>query len=316
MLPHHRGPPFVKTYNAVVTASMQNPRWAYVNGVFVPFSSAAIPLEDRGLEFSESLYEVVAVVGGKPFRLADHVARMQQGARELGLEQGLPPLTAWQNIVAELWSREPHPAAILYAQLTGGTAAREHLPASPRKPFFFAYLRPFAFPAPTVIAQGVAAVTVPESRWHRRDIKTTMLLPAVLAKQQARAKGAHEAIFVGQDGYVNEGASSNVCVVRGGVVTSPPPGNRLLEGVTLKVVKELCAELAVPFHRRWVSLSDLAGADEVFITSTTTLIMPVVRLDGQPVGDGRPGSVSLRLAYHFQKMFAGEETPSADVRPF
>lgn len=305
-----------QTYNGAVTANTQNPHWAYVNGVFVPFASAAVPLEDRGLEFSESLYEVVAVVGGKPFRLADHVARIQQGARELGLEGGVPPLSTWQKLLAELWARDPYPTAILYAQLTGGTAAREHLPTSPRKPLFFAYLRPFTFPTPNVVAQGIAAVTVPESRWQRRDIKTTMLLPAVLAKQQARAKGAHEAIFVGQDGYVNEGASSNVCVVRGGVVASPPPGNRLLEGVTLRAVSELCGELAVPFHRRWVSLSDLKGADEVFITSTTTLLMPVVRLDGQPIGDGRPGPVTLRLAYHFQKLFAGEEKVPADSRPF
>lgn len=297
-------------------ASRENPRWAYVNGVFVPFTSAAVPLEDRGLEFSESLYEVVAVVGGKPFRLADHVARMQQGARELGLEEGVPPLATWQRLVAELWAREPHPSAILYAQLTGGPAAREHLPTLPGKPLFFAYLRPYAFPSPSLLAQGIAAVTVPESRWQRRDIKTTMLLPAVLAKQQARTKGAQEAIFVGQDGYVNEGASSNVCVVKGGVVASPPPGNRLLEGVTLRAVGELCAELAVPFHRRWVSLSDLAGADEVFITSTTTLVMPVVRLDGKPIGDGRPGPMSLRLAYHFQKLFTGEEKSPAPSRPF
>ncbi len=299
-----------------MNSSTENPRWAYVNGVFHPFAGASVPLEDRALEFSESLYEVVAVVRGKPFRLADHVARMQRGARELGLEEGVPSLARWEHMVGELWAREPHPTAILYAQLTGGTAAREHLPSPPPKPCFFAYLRPFPFPTPHRISQGIAAITVPESRWQRRDIKTTMLLPAVLAKKQALAKGAHEAIFVGEDGYVNEGASSNVCVVRGGVVVSPPPGNRLLEGVTLRAVRDLCAELAVPFHRRWVSLSDLKGADEVFITSTTTLIMPVVRLDGQPIGEGRPGAITLRLAYHFQKRFMGEENTPGSLQPF
>lgn len=305
-----------QTYNAFVTGSTENPRWAYVDGVFVPFASAAVPLEDRGLEFSESLYEVVAVINGKPFRLADHVERMLQGARELGLQEGVPPLARWQQVVADLWARERFDSAILYAQLTGGTAAREHLPSQRKKPLFFAYLRPFTFPTPSLIGQGIAAVTVPEMRWQRRDIKTTMLLPAVLAKQQARQKGAQEAIFVGQDGYVNEGASSNVCVVRSGVVASPPPGERLLEGVTLKAVSELCAELGLPFHRRWVSLSDLKGADEVFIASTTTLIMPVVRLDGQLVGGGKPGPITLRLAYHFQKLFTGEQTAAAGLGPF
>lgn len=285
-----------------------HPRWAFLDGATVPFAGAAVPLEDRGLEFSEALYEVVAVVKGQPFRLQDHVERMQKGARELGLADGVPSLAVWERLVADLWAREPHPSAILYAQLTGGTAPREHLPPHPPKPRFFAYLRPFAFPGPSSVAQGIAAITVPESRWQRRDLKTTMLLPAVLAKRQARLHGASEAIFVGQDGFVNEGASSNLCVVRQGTVASPAPGERLLEGVTLKVVGELCARLGVPFVRRWVTLSDLKGADEVFITSTTTLVMPVVQLDGKPVGDGRPGPIALRVAYHFQKLFFGEET--------
>lgn len=293
-----------------------SPHWAYVDGVTVPFAGAVVPLEDRGLEFSESLYEVVAVVKGRPFRLADHVDRMQKGARELGLAESVPPPAVWERIVGDLWGREPHETAILYAQLTGGTAAREHLPARPPKPRFFAYLRPYAFPTPDLVAKGIAAITVPESRWQRRDIKTTMLLPAVLAKRQAREKGASEAIFVGQDGYVNEGASSNVCLVRSGEVVTPPPGERLLEGVTLKVVSELCRELGLRFHRRWVSLSDLKEADELFVTSTTTLVMPVVRLDGQPVGDGRPGPISLRVAYHFRRLFAGETTPPDRPRPF
>ncbi|MGC8915563.1 MAG: aminotransferase class IV [Thermoanaerobaculum sp.] len=283
------------------------PRWAYVDGVVVPFAAATVPLEDRGLEFSESLYEVVAVVGGQPFRLADHVERMAKGARELGFSEGVPPLATWEHLIADLWRREGFASAILYAQLTGGTAPREHVPAKSPRPRFFAYLREFFFPAPAVVAQGIAAVTVPELRWQRRDIKTTMLLPAVLAKRHAAKSGASEAIFVGQDGYVNEGGSSNVCVVRAGAVASPPPGERLLEGVTLKVVAEICRELRIPLSRRWVSLSDLKGADEVFVTSTTTLVMPVVQLDGRPVGDGRPGPLTMRIAYHFQKLFRGDE---------
>ncbi|MCX7895080.1 MAG: aminotransferase class IV [Thermoanaerobaculum sp.] len=281
-------------------------RWAYVNGSFVPFATASLPLEDRGLEFSESLYEVVAVIRGQPFRLADHVARMVWGAEQLGMPDAVPSLATWQSIVTELWSREPHPTAILYAQLTGGTAPREHLPGETPKPNFFAYLRFFSFPSPQMCSQGIAAITLPDNRWYRRDIKTTMLLPAVLAKRQARRQQAAEAIFLGQEGFVHEGASSNVCMVRGGVVASPPPCERLLEGVTLKVVEELCQEIGVPFQRRWVTLSDLKNADEVFITSTTTALMPIVRLDGQPVRGGQPGPISLRLAYHFQRIFFGE----------
>jgi D-alanine transaminase len=293
----------------------RSPQWAFVNGNLLPASQARLPLEERGLQFAESLYEVVAVVRGKPFRLAEHVERMLRGARELGLAPGVPPLASWERMVAELWDREPHQEAILYAQLTGGEAPREHLPASAQRPTFFAYLRPFAFPSPAQCAQGIAAITVPETRWARRDLKTTMLLPAVLAKRQAQKRQAAEAIFVGQDGYVNEGASSNVCVVTHGAVASPPPGERLLEGVTLQVVAELCGELGIPFARRWVSLAELKGAEEVFIASTTTLLMPVVKLDGQLVGGGQPGPVSLRLAYHFQRVFRGS-APNQEPKPF
>lgn len=291
------------------------PKWAFVNGQLLPYEQARLPLEERGLQFGESLYEVVAVVQGQPFRLADHVERMQRGARELGLSSGVPLLAHWEHMVRELWKREEHAEAVLYAQLTGGTAPREHVPTGLTKPTFFAYLRRFSFPTPSQCAQGVAAITVPETRWARCDIKTTFLLPAVLAKRQARQKNAAEAIFVGQDGYVNEGASSNVCVIRQGQVASPPPGERLLEGVTLKVVAELCRELGIPFSRRWVSLSDLKGADEVLIASTTTLLMPVVSLDGRPVGSGQPGPIGLRLAYHFQRLFRGALGP-AEPKPF
>lgn len=283
-----------------------SPQWAFVNGKFLPFSQAQIPLEERGLQFSESLYEVVGVFQGKPFRLADHVQRMAKGAQELGLWEAVPSESTWNMFMQELWRREPHEQAILYAQLTGGAAAREHLPRNHLKPTFFAYLRQFVFPTPQDCAQGIAAMTVPETRWLRRDLKTTMLLPGVMAKRKAQELGAAEAIFVGQDGYVNEGASSNICVVRRGQVASPPPSERLLEGVTLKVVEEICQKLGIPFHRRWVSSSNLKGADEIFITSTTTLVMPVCVLDGRAVGDSRPGPISLRLAYHLQKLFRGE----------
>lgn len=299
-------PGSITAYNSGVSPDAPSPQWTFVNGQLLPFAQARVPLEERALQFSESLYEVVGVFHGQPFRLADHVYRMAKGAQELGLSEALPTESTWEAYIKELWRREPHEQAIFYAQLTGGAAAREHLPTNPPKPTFFAYLRQFAFPTPQDCAQGIAAITVPETRWLRRDLKTTMLLPGVMAKRKAQQQGAAEAIFVGQDGYVNEGASSNVCVVRQGQVASPPPSERLLEGVTLKVVKETCQELGISFQRRWVSLSDLKGADEIFITSTTTLVMPVCVLDGRVVGDGRPGPISLRLAYHLQRLFRGE----------
>ena len=174
-----------------------NPAWAWCDGRIMPFSEAKVPIEDRGLQFGESLYEVVAVIEGEPFRLPDHVERMRRGATELGLESGVPDLARFRNVLSLLHHREPHPAALLYAQVTGGSAPRRIVPAEPPRPFFFAYLRPFAFPTPVEISRGIPAVTAPDPRWQRRDLKTTMLLPAVMARRLASSQGAEEVVFIG-----------------------------------------------------------------------------------------------------------------------
>lgn len=292
-----------------MTARTNAPEWAWFEGRVVPFSDARVPIEDRGLQFGEALYEVVAMREGSPFRLAEHVERMTGGAREIGLEAGVPPLRAWEHIVEQLDRRQRLRTAILYAQVTGGPAPRAHLGPGRPRPCFFAYLRAFDFPTPADAARGVAAITVPESRWHRRDLKTAMLLPAVAAKREAARRSADEAIFVGQDGFVNEGASSTIFAVRSRVILTPPNTPRILAGVSGLVVRESCSEIGIPFHAKAITLSDLVTADELFLASTTMLLMPVVRLDGRPLGDGVPGPLSLQLAYHFQRRFWGVLAP-------
>jgi D-alanine transaminase len=286
-----------------MTRGPGSPAWAWFDGRIVPFSTAVVPLEDRGLQFGESVYEVVAVVDGRPFRLADHVERMLGSARELALAAGVPPLAQWESLVDQLHTREPQPTAVLYAQLTGGAAPREFVPEHAPVPLFFAYLRAHDFPDPPSTTRGISAVTAPETRWRRRDIKTTMLLPAVLARRAAASQGAGEVLFVGQDGFVNEGAASTMFIVRGRTVATPPPTDRLLPGVSSLVVREICEELRIPFETRALTLSDLATADEVFLASTVVLVMPVVRVDGRPVGGGVGGPTSLQIAYHFQRRF-------------
>ena len=282
-----------------------SPSWAWFDGRIIPFSEARVPIEDRGLQFGESLYEVVAVVAGSPWRLEEHVERMALFADELDLAGGLPGLETWRRIVTDLHRREPHRTALLYAQLTGGTAPRRHLPAARRRPLFFAYLQPHRFPMPADVSRGIAAVTVPEVRWARCDVKTTMLLGSVLAKHEAAESGAEEALFVGQDGYVNEGASSTVFIVRRRAVLTPPPSRRILAGVSAHEVREVCASLGIAFEEHFLTLSDLKSADEVFLASTTTLVQPVVTLDRRPVGPGAPGPLTLQVAYHFQRRFWG-----------
>ena len=288
-------------------ASTGGPAWAWCDGRLVPFSEAKVPIEDRGLQFGESLYEVIAVVSGEPFHLAEHVERMRHGAAELGLLAGIPDVEQWRSLVAQLQRREPHPSALLYAQVTGGATPRRHVPAEPTRPFFFAYLRAYAFPTPAEISRGIGATTAPDPRWQRRDLKTTMLLPAVMARRLAESQGAEEVIFIGQDGFVAEGASSTLFAVRGRAVSTPRANHRILDGVSARVVGEICGELGVAFAQRPVTLSDLRRADEIFVASTSLLLMPVVRLDGEPVASGTPGSVTLQLAYHFQRRFWGPQ---------
>ena len=292
-----------------MTVQARTPEWAWFDGRLVPFAEARVPVEDRGLQFGEALYEVVAVTGGQPFRLVEHVDRMSAGARELGLEAGVPAAPIWQHIVEQLHRRERLRTAILYAQITGGTAPRAHLAGEQPLPCFFAYLRAFDFPAPADAARGIAAITVPESRWHRCNLKTVMLLPAVLAKREAAERGAAEAIFVGRDGFVNEGASSTVFAVKARAVTTPPRTQRILPGVSAVVVQEICAELGIQYRVQPLTLSDLATADEVFLASTTMLLMPVSRLDFRPLSGGSAGPLSLQLAYHFQRRFWGALSP-------
>ncbi len=287
----------------------ESPAWAWCGGRLVPFSEARVPLEDRGFQFGESLYEVIAIVGGEPFRLPDHVNRMAEGARELDLEAGVPDLARWKAIIGQLYRRERHRTAILYAQLTGGEAPRRHLPPEHPQPFFAAYLREFTFPMPSETGKGIAAATYPDTRWQRRDLKTTMLLPGVMARKAAFAQGADEAILVGQDGFVNEGASSTVFAVHDRTVTTPPTTQRVLPGVSTKAVQAICDQLGIDFAFRPLTLSDLHRSGELFVASTTLLLMPVVRLDGNPVGAGMPGSTTLQLAYHFQKQFWGQQGP-------
>jgi D-alanine transaminase len=292
-----------------MTSPKSDPEWAWFDGHIVPFSEARLPIEDRAVQFGEALYEVIAVLGGTPFRLADHVERMAAGARELGLEPGLPPAALWPTIIEQLHRRQRLRTAILYAQLTGGVAPRSHLTRGTLRPCFFAYLRTFDFPTPADVARGVAVVTTPESRWQQRQLKTTMLLPAVLAKREAVERGADEAVFVGRDGFVNEGASTTVFAVKARTVATPPNTQRILAGVTGIVVREICEELGIAFRAQAVTLSDLATADELFVASTTMAVMPVVRLDGRPVGPGTPGPLSLQIAYHFQRRFWGPLEP-------
>ena len=278
----------------------ESPRVAWVAGRLVPFEQASVPIEDRGLQFGESLYEVVAVTAGAPRLLPEHAERMRAGARVIGLEAGAPSLDEWVSISRALLDADRFSEGVLYAQLTGGTAPRAHLVEPPRATFF-AYLAPFRFPRAADVARGIRAVTLPDVRWMRRDLKTTMLLPAVLAKKEARVRGADEALFVGEGGLVHEGASSTVFALEGRRLETPEPSEDLLPGTIGPLVAELAREAGLEIAREPVSVERLTAAEEVFVTSTTYWVMPVVAIDGGSVGSGQGGPVASDLAERLRR---------------
>nr|PZN45859.1 MAG: D-amino acid aminotransferase [Bacillota bacterium] len=276
----------------------------YLSGRFLPYGQAAVPVEDRGFLFGDGIYEVFRVYRGRPFRFQDHLERLTRSAREIRLD--LPDLD-WAAITGELLERNGLKGgdATVYLQVTRGAAApRTHWFPPPGTPATVLMLARPARPVdPELVESGATAITHPDERWGRCDIKSINLLPNVLAKQRAVEAGAHEALFV-RDGVVLEGASSNLFAVLDGRLVTYPRGPRILAGVTRGVVLELARELGIPVVEGPILVSDLDRATELFITSTTAEILPVVRVDGRPIGDGRPGPVTRALYTAFRQQIS------------
>jgi D-alanine transaminase len=192
---------------------------------------------------------------------------------------------------------------MLYAQLTGGSAPRRHVPESPPPPTFFAYVTPFRFPRAPEVSRGIRAITCADLRWLRRDLKTTMLLPAVLAKREAARQGAQEALFFGPDGELNEGASSNVYVIEGRTLITPSQSPRLLPGTMRALVDAVASEAGWQVEPARIDMERLLAADEVFVTSTTQFVMPVVAIDGRDVGSGTAGPIASDLAARIRERY-------------
>lgn len=291
-----------RTYNGHVSE-----RVAWLGGRLVPWSEAVVSIEDRGLQFAESLYEVLPVCGGRPRLITEHATRLRAGAVALGLDGGVPDDSDWERLSATLLRADPLDEGLLYAQVTGGTAPRRHLPEPAPEPSFFAYLQRYRFPRAPQVTAGMRVVTVPDERWGRCDLKTTMLLAAVLAKREAARWGAAEALLLSPAGEVHEGASSNVFALAGNVLTTPEQGPQLLPGTIRPVVERLATEQGLTVRPGRLTRAALDAADEVFVTSTTFLLMPVTAVDGLPVGDGRSGPVAAALASGLRRALGLED---------
>lgn len=264
---------------------------AFVNGAWVPVSQAQVSVLDRGFLFADGVYEVVPVYAGRSFQLREHLQRLARSLKEIRIRD--PHTEAeWTALVEKLIAQNRSLAAdgnlMVYLQVTRGVGERRGHPFPENaKPTIIGMCNPL--PAPTEAARrdGVAAITMPDIRWHRCDIKSLALLPNVLATQSARDADCNEAILH-RDGRITEGASSNVFVVRGDTIVTPPLGPDILPGVT-RLLVELLERSHRPVSERAITLEELKSADEIWITSSTREVLAVTKLDGRAVGGGKPG---------------------------
>jgi D-alanine transaminase len=278
-------------------------RIAYVNGRYVPLREACVHIEDRGYQFADGVYEVCEVRREGIVDMPRHLARLDRSLRELRIDAPVSR-AALTQIIHEVVRRNRVTYGLVYLQATRGVARRDHFfPVHPVRPSLVVTARNLNFQRnQETAARGIAVITLPENRWPRVDIKSVSLLPNVLAKQAAREQGAYEAWFVGADGGVTEGASSNAWIVTAnGSLVTRPADQGILSGITRAVVLEVLAALQLRLEERAFTVEEAKAASEAFVTSASQLVMPVVKIDGQPVGPGRPGAVATRLREEFHR---------------
>ena len=272
-------------------------RIAYVNGRFTAHADAAVHIEDRGYQLADGIYEVWAVMDGKLADAEGHFARLDRSLGELSIRSPMDR-RALTVILRETVRRNRVRNGLLYLQITRGVARRDHaFPAPGTPPSVVVTCRSIDRAAADArAAAGVAAFSQPESRWARCDIKSIALLPNVLAKQSAKERGGYEAIFVDDLGLVTEGASSNVWIVdESGVLRTRDTQANILRGITRSTLMQVIAAEALKVEERPFTLEEMHKAREAFVTGAGSLVMPVVRLDGQDIGDGKPGPVATKL---------------------
>lgn len=270
------------------------PDIAFINGRFLAWEEATISIDDRGFQFGDAVYEVIRTYRGNPFELASHLTRLDRSARELSL---LQPYSRdqWMRWIQQGLSLSGYQDAKIYIQLTRGAAPREHSFPSENRPTVVMTIREFHPLGPEVRRAGVNACTREDLRWGRCDIKSVNLLANVLAREEAKKAGVFETILV-RDGFVMEGAVSNVMAVQRGVVMTAPEGPRILSGVTRTVVLELAKKEDIAIEERFIPADLLYQVDEVFLTGTTLEVLGVVQIDGNIIGSGQPGPITRTLA--------------------
>ncbi len=265
----------------------------YLDGKFMPSTQATISPLDRGFIFGDGIYEVVPVFSGRPFRLAHHLRRLRNGLAAIGIDSPMGD-THWHRELQRLVDDNGAGDQYIYLQITRGIAPRNHVFPVDTKPTVFAYAEPTVYPEPMATVEAVSAITTEDIRWQRCDIKSTSLLAAVMLRQQAAEKGSAEALLV-RNGLITEGAATNVFMVLGSDLVTPPTGPYILSGITRELILELAKRHDIPAIERDIEEQELAAATEIWISGSTQEIKPVTHVDGSPVGNGTPGPVFARL---------------------
>jgi D-alanine transaminase len=278
-------------------------RIAYVNGRYCPMRDACINVEDRGYQLADGVYEVCEVRREGIVDMRRHLARLQRSLAELRI--ALPmPIASLETVMREVIRRNRVTYGLVYVQVTRGVARRDHaFPVQPVKPSLVVTARNLNYQRnQATAAHGIAVITMPENRWARVDIKSTGLLPNVLARQAARERGAYEAWFVDADGLVTEGAASNAWIVtKDRRLITRQADHGILKGITRTVVKDVLAALQLTLEERAFSVEEAKQAAEAFVTSASQLVMPVVKVDDMMIGNGQPGPISRQLREEFHR---------------
>ncbi|MEE3335593.1 MAG: D-amino acid aminotransferase, partial [Candidatus Latescibacterota bacterium] len=258
---------------------------------------AVISIEDRGFQFADGVYEVVATYRGQPYAIDEHMRRLQRSLGEIRVDYDVEPLPP---LVEEGIKRSGFDEALVYIQVTRGVAPRHHeFPAASPTPTVVMTVKQLQRPDPILHENGVSVISTRDLRWKRCDIKSIALLPNILAKQLAYEAGAYEALLIDDAGHVTEGSSTSSFLVKGGVVYTTPAGSRILPSITRRVLVELIQKLNIPLQEANSPLDEYRSADEVFLAGTTTEAMPVVAIDDTQIGGGEPGPVTRRIREAF-----------------
>ncbi|HTQ14582.1 MAG TPA: D-amino-acid transaminase [Rhizomicrobium sp.] len=281
-------------------------RIAYVNGRYLPHAHATVHIEDRALQFADGIYEVVGLFGGRLFDEEEHLDRLERSVRETGMAMPMGR-AALRQVIREVARRNGVTDGLVYMQVTRGAHRRDHpVPERAGRPTLIVTARSLD---PTALARrrqdGVAVVTRPDERWARCDIKSTALLPNILAKTAARKAGAHEAWLVDRDGFVTEGSSTSAWIVdKDGHIVTRDLSHAILPGVTRRVILEAAKEGQISVTERKFRPEEAARAREAFLTAASAGIVPVVAIDGRPVGTGTPGPVTARIRELYERRAA------------